>query len=148
VIITAKRYKFGDYFTLSHVAIDGVEFTGCPYFLEDAVREVEGIPVEQWKIPSETAIPAGRYKVVIDMSQRFGKRMIHLLNVEGFDGVRIHAGNTSHDTEGCLICGKERDEKNGEVSGSRIATDALFKKVDAALLRNEPIWLEIGGNRE
>ena len=144
MIITSKRYKFGDDFTLSRVAIDGLAFDGCPYFLEDKVREVPDHTVAEWKIPSETAIPAGRYKVVIDMSKRFGKRMIHILNVEGFGGVRIHAGNTSHDTEGCLIAGKERDEKNGEVSGSRIASDALFKKVDAALLRGEPVWLEIG----
>ena len=148
MIITAKRYRFGDDFTLSRVAVDGIGFVPCPYILEDAVREVGGVPVSEWKIPRETAIPAGRYKVVIDMSTRFGKRMMHLLDVDGFDGVRIHAGNTSHDTEGCLLCGKERDEKHGEVSGSRIACDAMFNKVDAALLRGELVWLEIGGTKE
>lgn len=141
MIITQKRYLLGDDFTLSRLEIDGIAFPPCKYILEDKVREVAGIPVEKWKIPRETAIPTGRYKVVIDMSQRFGKRMLHLLDVPGFEGIRVHAGNTSHDTEGCLIVGKERDEKNGEVSGSRLALAPLFTKIEAALQRDAVWWI-------
>ena len=143
--IYQKRYKFGDDFTISKLAIDGVPFASCGYILEDKVREVAGKPVAEWKIPRETAIPTGQYKVIIDMSQRFGKRMLHLLNVPGYEGVRIHSGNTSHDTEGCLITGKERDEKNGEVSGSRIGLTALYSKIEAALIKGEQVLWHVDG---
>lgn len=145
MIITQKRYKFGGDFTLSRLAVDGVPMSQCQYILEDKVREVEGMEVEKWKIPKETAIPTGRYKVIIDLSQRFGRLMPHLLNVPGFSGVRVHAGNTSHDTEGCLVTGKERDEKNGEVSGSRVARDALQDKISKALDNGQDVWWEVTG---
>lgn len=145
MIVTQKRYLFGDDFTLSHLYIDGILFGQCPYTLEDVVREVIDKPVSEWKIPAETAIPVGKYRVVIDMSKRFGKRMMHVLDVPGFEGIRVHSGNTSHDTEGCLITGKERDEKHGEVSGSRIACAALFDKVDKALNKGDDVWWVVEG---
>ena len=139
------RYNFGEDFTLSRVTVNGVKYDKCPYVLEDAVREVAGKSVECWKIKCVTAIPVGRYEVTIDMSQRFGKRMLHLLNVCGYDGVRVHSGNTSHDTEGCLIVGKERNEKAGEVSGSRLALAPLFEMIDSQLaLGNKVYWIVEG----
>jgi len=145
MLITQKRYLFGDDFTLSRLYVDGALFGTCTYVLEDVVREVPGKPVGEWKVPAETAIPVGKYRVVIDLSQRFGKRMMHVLDVPGFSGIRVHAGNTSHDTEGCLITGKERDEKHGEVSGSRIACAALFDKVDKALNKGDDVWWVVEG---
>lgn len=145
MLIAQKRYLFGDDFTLSRLYVDGDLFGQCPYTLEDVVREVPGKPVKDWKVPAETAIPVGKYRVVIDMSKRFGKRMMHVLDVPGFEGIRIHSGNTSHDTEGCLITGKERDEKHGEVSGSRIACAALFDKVDKALNKGDDVWWVVEG---
>lgn len=140
-----KRYKFGDDFTLSKLYLEGVWFEKCPYILEDAVREVPGVPVEQWKIPKETAIPCGRYILKKTMSARWGKMMWEITGIPGFTGVRPHAGNTSHDTEGCPICGKERDERNGEVSGSRQARDALYAVLDAADARGEQIVWYVDG---
>lgn len=143
--IIQKRYKFGYDFTLSRLIVDGEWVEWCPYILEDAVRELKDIPVEKWKIPCETAIPVGRYKVIIDVSQRFGKRMMRLLAVPGYVGIRVHSGTTSHDTEGCLITGKERDERNGEVSGSRIAHSALFERVDRVLSNGGEVWWTVEG---
>jgi hypothetical protein len=145
MIITSKRYKFGEDFTLSRLAIDGIQFDPCGYVLEDKVREVFGMPVEKWKIPSETAIPVGRYVVKKTMSNRFGKLMWQLMDVPGYEGVRIHSGNTSHDTEGCLIVGKERNEKEGEVSGSRIGLAALDMRLDNAWTHGEPIFWIVDG---
>ena len=143
--IQQNRYLFGKDFTLSRITIDGYVFEGCPYILEDVVREIPGVPVDQWKIKSVTAIPVGQYQVVIDESMRFKKKMIRLLNVPSFEGIRVHSGNTSHDTDGCLITGKERDERHGEVSGSRVALSALFLRVEAALYRLEPVTWTICG---
>ena len=106
--------------------------------LEDKVRP-EGI-----KVYGQTAIPYGRYKVIIDFSNRFKKRMIHILNVEDFLGIRIHAGNTHLDTEGCLITGKA-DKSIGTIIGgtSRPALEKLFARVERALQRREEVWIEI-----
>jgi len=149
VIILQKRYLFCDEFTLSRVFVDGKPFAGCPYILEDAVREIAGQPVEQWKVRCETAIPVGTYQVEKTWSGRWSKMMWEILDIPGFSGVRPHVGNTSHDTEGCPITGKERDEKNGEVSGSRVARDALYERMDQALLHGETIaWIVEGLKNE
>jgi hypothetical protein len=143
--IVQSRYVFGEDFTLSRLLVDGEVVPECPYILEDKVREVVGLPIAAWKVGGETAIPVGTYKVVIDMSQRFKKLMMHLLNVPGFDGIRVHAGNTSHDTEGCLIIGRFADEREGMVWGSRDARDVLFNMVFKALGDDEEVWWTVEG---
>ena len=60
------------------------------------------------KIKGKTAIPAGKYEVVVTMSNRFKRLMPLLLDVEGFDGIRIHGGNSHDDTDGCLLIAKNR----------------------------------------
>lgn len=111
-----KRRWFKKPCTQGELFIDGTFY--C-YTLEDEVREK--------KIPGVTAIPYGTYKVVIDYSTRFQKDMLHILNVPGFEGVRIHAGNTDKDTEGCILLGFVR--LDGEIRQSRDAVVGLFNKV-------------------
>ena len=53
--------------------------------------------------------------------------MPHILNVPGFEGIRIHSGNTSADTEGCLIVGFVRTV-NG-VAQSRDCYQHLMEKI-------------------
>lgn len=111
------------------------------FTLEDAVREVPDTPVDQWKVKGETAIPVGSYTVDITFSNRFQKEMPILLAVPGFDGVRIHTGNTDADTEGCVLVGMEQQSES--ILRSRDAFNALFPKLQAAKNRGEQIVIEI-----
>jgi hypothetical protein len=104
------------------------------YTLEDIERPV--------KLAGVTAIPRGHYEVVITFSARFKKLLPLLLNVANFDGVRIHSGNTSADTEGCVLVGKTRTKTS--VLQSRDAFASLFKKLQAAAVK-EKIILEVTG---
>jgi hypothetical protein len=56
------------------------------------------------KIDGSTCIDAGKYHVILSMSQRFGKVLPELLDVDNFSGIRMHGGNTTEDTEGCILC--------------------------------------------
>jgi hypothetical protein len=103
------------------------------YTLEDIEREV--------KVPGKTAIPRGKYRIVLDWSNRFQKIMPHILDVPGFEGIRIHAGNTARDTEGCILVGLRREPDF--VSDSKIAFNRLFMKMEIARKKNEPISIEI-----
>jgi hypothetical protein len=92
------------------------------FTLEDAERPV--------KIKAETAIPKGTYKVIINESNRFKRLLPLLLNVPNFEGVRIHSGNTNHDTEGCILVGQSRNKEY--IGQSRKAFEKLFKKMQKA----------------
>jgi Family of unknown function (DUF5675) len=113
-------------------------------FIEDQVREVVGVPVTEWKIPGTTAIPSGRYRVTLTMSNRFKRIMPLLNNVPGFSGIRIHPGNTAADTEGCLLPGTSVGADDRMVVGSRVAYAALYAKIEAAINDGEEVWMEIG----
>lgn len=121
--IIVKRTLFDDAATIGEMYIDG---TFECYTLEDKVR-----PPSERKVPGETAIPFGTYPVTIDFSQHFRDYMPHILGVPGFLGIRIHPGNTPHDTEGCILVGESNEPD--ELRESRKAFDAFFGKLKAAL---------------
>ena len=129
--LTLKRGVSLDGTTLGHLSIDGVP--EC-FTLEDVVR-APGV-----KVPGATAIPAGRYQVIIDWSNRFQKPMPHVLNVPGFEGIRIHCGNTAADTEGCILLGSNATRST--ITGSVLAFDKFFLKLQAALKRG-PVFITI-----
>ena len=108
--------------------------------LEDQIRET-GQPVNEWKIPGETAIPAGRYGLRLSMSNRFKRVLPELIDVPGFTGVRIHAGNAIEDTEGCLLVGRTRS--TGRIMESRQAFEALFAKLQAAADASDTLMIDV-----
>jgi hypothetical protein len=114
--------------TIGQMFVDGV--FEC-YTLEDTVREIAGVPVGVWKIAKITAIPSGRYRVVVNFSKHFQKELPELLNVPGFDGVRIHSGNGPADTEGCILVGQTKEANL--IYKSRAAFDVLMPKIKAVL---------------
>lgn len=115
-----KRQDYSDSRTIGRLSIDGEDF--C-WTLEDAVRTGP-------KVYGKTAIPAGTYAVKLTMSPRFARILPLLIDVPGFDGVRIHPGNTAADTEGCLLVGTGRT--NDAITGSRAAFNALMARLEHA----------------
>jgi hypothetical protein len=93
------------------------------------------------KVPGATAIPPGRYRVTITFSPHFQEPLPLLNDVPGFDGIRIHRGNTAADTEGCIIVGKIRGLD--DVLDSRVAMTALQPKIQAALDAGEECWCSV-----
>jgi len=113
--------------------------------LEDVVREPAGWqpgdPIMEWKVPGETAIPAGRYRVTITHSAHFGRDLPLLEGVPGFDGVRIHSGNTAADTEGCILTGKRMGPAT--VVESRKAFLDVYLRIKDELDAGREVWISV-----
>ena len=138
MLLEVRREPSGGGCTLGSLFVDG-EFE-C-FTLEDLVREVPELAVEKWKVPGKTAIPSGTYRVIVSMSARFQKLLPLLVDVPGFQGVRIHSGNVAADTEGCILVGNLRAD--AAVLDSRVAFQGLFPKIQAALDRDEQVHIRI-----
>jgi hypothetical protein len=103
------------------------------YTLEDVERPV--------KVFGETAIPKGSYNVTITPSNRFKRDLPLVEGVPGFTGVRIHPGNTSADTEGCILVGRTKGPT--WVGESRAAFNDVYREIKAAIDSGEQVILEI-----
>ena len=113
--------------------------------LEDTDRglksELSEATIRQLKVKGETAIPVGTYQVVFSYSPRFKKMLPLLVGVPGFEGIRIHAGNTARDTEGCILCG--RNTEVGTVTNSRYWTNKVNAMIERAVKNKEEVTITI-----
>lgn len=127
-----ERIFNGSDYTIGKLYIDGIYFCDT---LEDVVRNPD------IKIHGKTAIPFGRYKIIMNMSNRFKKRMPLLLDVKGFEGIRIHSGNFASQTNGCILVGKNTIK--GQLTNSSLWTSMLYSKINTAIDNEEEITIEI-----
>lgn len=144
MLITIDRAWKRDGYTISRLYVNGALF-GCNT-LEDTDRgltqDMSLEEIKKVKVYGETAIPSGSYECVYTYSNRFKKMLPLLLNVPGFDGIRIHSGNSAKDTLGCILVGK--NDKKGWVSNSRFWTDKLIQSMKVAWDRKEKVTIKIG----
>ena len=126
------RDRFTERSSIGTLAINFVPFCQT---LEPVARAVGVL------IPDTTAIPAGDYNVCIDFSQRFQKKMPHIMDVRGREGIRIHKGNNPTDTTGCILLGFQRGQDM--IWESEKAFNEFFAQLDAAITRGEKATLEI-----
>ena len=138
--LTLQRRESKGGATIGKLFIDGV-YACCT--LEDEIREVKGQPVESWKVHGKTAIPAGDYLVTLEDSGRFGPDTLTINNVPGFKYIRMHAGNTSADTEGCPLLGMQATETTLIGGTSRPAVALVKGEVMRAITRGEKVTIEV-----
>ena len=119
-----KRSTFSQHATMGTLSVNDEFFS---HTLEDVDRRLEN---GGSKIHGKTSIPRGSYNVIINESQRFKKRMPLLVSVPGFEGVRIHSGNTAEDTEGCILVGTA--DSVDHISNSRVAYNKLMNILEGA----------------
>ncbi len=131
--LTLQRIAKDKNYTLGELSVDGEKF--C-HTLEPTWRKPE-----VRKVPGKTAIPAGRYPVVITLSPKFNEWLPLLLHVPGFTGIRIHAGNTAKDTKGCILVGENTGK--GVLSDSRLWVERLKRRIVDAKERGEGVFIQI-----
>lgn len=129
------RSDFGDDFTLGTLFANKM-FLG--YTCEDKDRHLE---VGGTKVPGETAIPRGYYRLTVSMSQRFGKLMPEIKDVLGFSGVRIHGGNSAVDSLGCPLLGAIKTT-NG-VKDCREVNKRLIALIQGVEAQGDECWLVV-----
>ena len=125
--IKVDRIYKGESYTIGKMYLNGEYFCDT---LEDAIRPV--------KIPNETAIPAGTYKVEVTYSPRFKRNLPLLVDVPNYTGIRIHNGSNKDHTSGCILVGFNTSK--GILSDSRKTSDKLTEKLKSL---SEPIEIEI-----
>lgn len=134
-----KRIAKKDKYTIGHLYINNKYFCDT---LEDPDRGLTSTmnltEIKAKKIKGDTAIPMGTYKMTLDVvSPKYsnfskypyvkfcGGKMPRLLNIPGYEGVLIHAGNTQKDTEGCLLVGENKVV--GKVINSQVTWKKLYE---------------------
>ena len=125
--IKVDRIYKGESYTIGRMYLNGEYFCDT---LEDAIRPV--------KIPNETAIPAGTYKVEVTYSPRFKRNLPLLVDVPNYTGIRIHNGSNKDHTSGCILVGFNTSK--GILSDSRKISDQLTNLLESL---SEPIEIEI-----
>lgn len=132
------RESFTDNATEGKLFVNG---TFECYTLEDKDRKLEE---EGEKVYGKTAIPRGKYDISITFSNHFHKDLPLLADVPQFEGVRLHSGNSSKDTEGCILVGAvNHNDRDDFIGQSKAAFKPLMGKIEEALKNDEQVTIEI-----
>ena len=134
----AKKYTY----TIGKVYVDGVYVCDS---IEDKDRGLtQTMPldkIKEIKIPSQTAIPTGTYRLTISVvSPTFGKKEYYkkfckgylprILDVPGFDGILMHRGVDENSSSGCIILGYNKVK--GKVVNSQEAFEKFYNILKTA----------------
>ena len=150
--LTLVRKWKKDTYTIGILYINGARFSET---IEDKDRGLESsmseAEIKLKKVYAKTAIPKGTYKIKMTYSPKFSNRpwgkkyngkVIQIMDVKGFSGVRIHPLNTAEDSLGCIGVG--RNLQKGMILQS---TEYYYKLLDnyilPALNRGEAVELII-----
>ena len=144
-IAKRKTYTIGRLYIRQQVMDEYLPGTEDKYFCDTLEPTWRDYANGAYKVKGRSAIPEGRYAVVISFSPKFKQWLPILLGGPEFNrkwqGIRIHAGNTAKDTEGCILVGKNK--LVGQVVDSRIWLHRLKQKIVEAKDRGEAVWITV-----
>ena len=144
-IAKRKTYTIGRLYIQKRVDDEYLAGTENQYFCDTLEPTWRDYANGAYKVKGRSAIPEGRYAVVISYSPKFKAWLPILLGGPEFNrkwqGIRIHAGNTAADTEGCILVGLNK--LVGQVVDSRIWLHRLKQKIVEAKERGEAVWITI-----
>lgn len=107
--IKVVRQVFTDKSTIGSLYLNDVFF--C-YTLEDKDRGLDQsqsvFTIQAKKLFGITAIPYGKYPLIVNKSPKFGRLLPRLQGIKGFDGVLIHRGNSAEHSHGCILVGYKK----------------------------------------
>ena len=136
-----RKFK-GEEYTISTLFINGLYLCET---IEDKVRDLNADgdldDPGEGKVPTETAIPFGRYRVDLTVSPKFKRALPILLNVKHFTGIRIHKGRTAEHSHGCILPGENKVK--GQVLYSEKYEMIIVERMLEALKRGEEVWIDI-----
>ena len=136
-----RKYKKNNY-TIGQLFINNEYFSDC---LEDTDRGLTSNmsieEIKRIKVPGNTCIPYGTYKITITYSPKFKKNLPLINDVKGFEGIRIHSGNNNNDTSGCLLLGFNKIK--GGVINSKVTVDKFIDIIQKTINSGEIITLSI-----
>lgn len=152
MLVTIKRIamKPSKQYQIGHLYIDGK-------YICDTIEDIDrGLTqnmrledIKKIKVKSKTAIPRGKYKVLMNrVSPKFSAKSYYwnfckgkvpyLMNVPGFEGILIHKGVNENSSAGCIIVGYNT------VVGKVTSSQECFEKVYSILKSaKDEIWIEI-----
>lgn len=141
--LTLARKIFNADSTEGNLLINGKWF--C-HVIEDVVRAKPGKWNKSLKVYAKTAIPYGRYPVMVTWSPKFKRRLTAISNVPDFTGIRIHNGRNEKSSAGCPIISYINDDgpnglKNAVINDKKAMND-LVKLVEEAQ-KTEKVWINI-----
>lgn len=110
--------------------------------IEDVVRAEPGKWRSELKVYAQTAIPYGRYPVLVTWSNRFKRLLTGVFNVPDFEGIRIHNGISELSSAGCIIVSYKDDDANHKLINDKAAMNDLCDLVKAAQDK-EKVFLDI-----
>lgn len=130
--------------------------------LEPRWRDILGqIGDVERKVSGETCIPEGEYEIVVTPSKRYteklrrakshplsftGGYMPLLLHVPFFSGILIHTGNSTRDTQGCILVGR-RGADGTLLGGSstaafKVVYNVIVGATDKVTIEIQSDWIE------
>ena len=151
--IVLKRVAPRETYTIGHIYVNDVRFCDAVEDRDRGLRQgMSPAQISAVKVPGQTAIPKGRYRIDMETySSRYGGvpfykelcggRVPRLVNVPGYAGVLIHAGNSAEDSAGCIIVGENKAV--GKVLNSRATLTRLYKEMATAHAAGEEIFITI-----
>lgn len=151
-LLLDRKYKKATY-TIGRLYVNGEFLCNTLEDKDRGLSDEDSLDkIKKIKVPSETAIPTGTYKITLNVvSPSFSKkayyknfcggRLPRLLGVKGFEGILIHKGNSDKDSAGCILVGD--NTAVGKVYNSQARFEQLYKLMNEANKKGEDITITI-----